>query len=102
MNIRETVYSGMSEYAFYPTLNQNVLQVINTTGITDLDVAYKMNSHIKLDVGANNLFNTLPPITPLGSTGQPITGSLVYHLPYGFAPWGQNGGYYYGRVTFSF
>jgi iron complex outermembrane receptor protein len=38
----------------------------------------------------------------LGSTGQPIDGNRIYNLPYGFAPWGSNGGYYYGRVTFTF
>jgi iron complex outermembrane receptor protein len=102
VNLRETIYSGMAQYAFYPTLNQNVLETIPTTGITDLDVAYKFTSHIKINVGANNLFNTLPPITPLGSTGQPIDGNRIYRLPYSFAPWGSNGGYYYGRVTFTF
>lgn len=102
VNLRTTIYSGMSEYANYPTLNKYVLDTIPTTAIVDLDVAYKLNSHVKFDVGANDLFNTLPPIMGLGSTGQPLNGSLVYNLPYGFAPWGENGGYYYGRVTFTF
>jgi iron complex outermembrane receptor protein len=102
VNLRETVYADMSQYAYYPTLNKNVLQKIPTTGITDLTVTYRVNSHAKLDLGANNLFNTLPPITGLGSTGQPIDGGLVYYVPYTWAPWGSNGGYYYGRVTLSF
>ena len=102
VNLRGTIYSGMSQYTFYPTLNQNVLETIPTTGIVDLDVAYRINRHLKVDIGANNLLNTFPPITPLGSTGQPIDGNRIYNLPYGFAPWGGNGGYYYGRVTFTF
>jgi iron complex outermembrane recepter protein len=102
VNLRSTIYSGMEQYANYPTLNANVLQTIPTTAIFDLNVSYKWNQHVRFDVGANDLFNTLPPITPLGSTGQPITGSNVYRLPYGFSPWGVNGGSYYGRVTFSF
>jgi iron complex outermembrane receptor protein len=102
VNLRSTIYADMSEFANYPTLNKNVLQTIPTTAIFDLDVSYKINSHIKLQMGANNLFNTMPPITPLGSTGQPITGTRVYYLPYGFAPWGGNGGYYYGRITLTF
>jgi iron complex outermembrane receptor protein len=102
VNVRETVYADMSQYAFFPTLNKNVLETIPTTGITDLTVTYRVNKAVKLDVGANNLLNQLPPKTPLGSTGQPIDGSLVYNLPYTWAPWGSNGGYYYGRVTLSF
>ena len=102
VNLRETVYMGMYQYASFPTLNMNVQEQIPTTGITDLDVAYKVNSHLKLDIGANDLLNTRPPIMGLGSTGQPLDGNRIYNLPLGFSPWGPNGGYYYGRVTFTF
>ncbi len=72
------------------------------TPITDLDIGYKVNNHLKIDVGANDLFNQIPPLVPLASTGQSLDGGRVFHLPYGTAPWGQNGGDYYGRVTVSF
>ena len=98
VNLRETIYNDMSEYVNTPP----VLEKIGTTGITDLDLGYKLTKNVKLDIGANNLFNTLPPKTPLTSTGQPVDGALVYNVPYGFAPWGQNGGYYYGRLTLTF
>ncbi len=98
VNLRETVYNDMSEYVGTPSF----LEKINTTGITDLDVGYKVNRFLKLDMGANNLFNTLPPLTPNTSTGQPVDGGRVYGVPYGFAPWGQNGGYYYGRLTLTY
>jgi iron complex outermembrane receptor protein len=75
---------------------------VPVTAITDLDVGYKITSHLKVDVGANNLFNQIPPEVPLSSTGQNLDGGRVFHLPYGTAPWGQNGGYYYGRVTYTF
>ena len=98
VNLRETVYNDMSQYVGTPSY----LEKINTTGITDLDIGYKINRFLKLDLGANNLFNIVPPLTPLSSTGQPIDGGRVYNVPYGFAPWGQNGGYYYGRVTLTY
>ena len=98
VNLRETIYNDMSEFVNSPP----VLEKIGTTGITDLDIGYKVTKNIKIDIGANNLFNILPPITPNGSTGQPVSGALVYNLPYGFSPWGQNGGYYYGRVTLTY
>jgi iron complex outermembrane receptor protein len=102
VNLRSTIYADMSQFYNYPTLNKNVLETIPPTAIFDLDVAYKLNSHVKFNVGANNLFDTKPPITPLGSTGQPIDGNRIYNLPYSFAPWGGNGGYYYGRITLTF
>jgi iron complex outermembrane receptor protein len=98
VNLRETVYNDMKEYVSSPS----ILESIGTTGITDLDVGYKVTKSIKIDFGANNLFNIIPPLTPLNSTGQPQDGALVYHVPYGFAPWGQNGGYYYGRITLTY
>jgi iron complex outermembrane receptor protein len=98
VNLRETIYNDMSEYVGTPSF----LEKINTTGITDLDVGYKVNRFLKFDLGANNLFNIVPPLTPNTSTGQPIDGGRVYNVPYGFAPWGQNGGYYYGRLTLTY
>jgi iron complex outermembrane receptor protein len=98
VNLRETVYNDMSDIV---TTSPFTLEKIGTTGITDLEIGYKVTSNVKLNIGANNLFDILPPKTPLSATGQPITGN-VYNSVYGFAPWGQNGGYYFGRVTLSF
>jgi iron complex outermembrane receptor protein len=102
VNLRETIYGKNAELVYAPTLSGYFNEVVPTTPITDLDIGYKVTSHLKMDVGANNLFNQIPPLTPLASTGQPIDGGIVFHLPYGTAPWGQNGGYYYGRVTYTF
>ena len=98
VNLRETIYNDMKDIV---TTSPYTLEKIGTTGITDLELGYKVTKNVKLSVGADNLFDILPPKTPLGATGQPITGN-VYNSLYGFAPWGQNGGYYYGRVTLTF
>ena len=99
VNLRETVYNDMSEVVIaQPT---NVTERIGATGITDLDIAYRVTKNIRIDVGADNLSNVLPPTTP-NINGQPIGNTFVYNTPYGFAPWGPDGGYYYGRISVTF
>ena len=98
--LRETVYGQTSEIAD-PSGTDPYNEVIPTTGITDVQVSYKVTPKIKLSMGANNLFNQYPPKTPLRG-GEPVDGALVYGVPYGFSPYGINGGYYYGRVTINF
>ncbi len=91
-NLRETVYGPTRQWS----ANNSLFEHLPTTGITDLDIGYKVTSYIKVDAGANNLFNQIPTRAPLSAGGR------VYSVPYGFAPWGGNGGYYYGRVVVSF
>ena len=93
VNLRESVYGPASQWS----ANNAVLDKINTTAITDIDVGYKFTRRLKLDVGANNLFNIIPGHDP-GVTG----GGRVYAVPYGFSAFGVNGGYYYGRFTYTF
>ena len=100
-NLRGTLYGPESELTVAPGPGTPFAESIPTTFIVDLDLGYRVNSNIKLDVGANNLFNTFPPSAPV-LDGQPADGNLVFHVPYTFAPWGINGGYYYGRVTVNF
>jgi iron complex outermembrane receptor protein len=102
VNLRETIYGKTSELAYAPTLSAYFSETVPVTPITDLDIGYKVTKHLKLDVGANDLFNQIPPTVPLASTGQSLDGGRVFHLPYGTAPWGQNGGYFYGRATYNF
>jgi iron complex outermembrane receptor protein len=91
-NLRETVYGPTRQWS----ANNALFLQLPTTGITDLDIGYRITPMIKVDAGANNLFNQIP-------TRAPITaGGRVYDVPYTFAPWGGNGGYYYGRVVVTF
>jgi iron complex outermembrane receptor protein len=97
VNLRETIYGPTAQW----TADNSFYQQIGTTGITDLEVGYKITPSLKIDLGANNLFNTFPPRLP-NQNGFPVGGGLVFNVPYSFAPWGGNGGYYYGRITFTF
>jgi len=104
VNLRETIYGPTSEWVSYDGSGAGdgaFDEKIGVTGITDLDIGYKITRSLKLDIGANNLFNTYPPATPTVG-GRPTDGGYVYGVPYSFAPWGNNGGYYYGRVTYTF
>ncbi len=92
LNLRETIYGPTRQWS----ANNSLFEQLGTTGITDLDIGYKITPFIKIDGGANNLFNQIPTRAPVSAGGR------VYDVPYGFAPWGGNGGYYYGRVVVSF
>ncbi len=92
VNLRETIYGPTAQWS----ANNSYLEQIGVTPITDLDVGYKVTKQLKLDLGANNLFDIIPPKAPISA------GGLVYNVPYGFAPWGVDGGYYYARFTFTF
>ncbi len=100
VTLRETVYGPTSELSNVSNVTYNLK--IPTTGITDLDVGYKILKGLKLDVGAQNLFNTKPPLVPNTPSGRPESGGNVYGVPMEFSPWGINGGYYYGRLSYTF
>jgi len=110
-NLRSTIYGPTSELVSFDgsgTGDGAYDEKIGFTPIFDLDIGYKITSSLKLDVGANNIFDTFPPKTPSvasGSASNPLRatdGGYVYSVPYTFAPWGNNGGYYYGRLTYTF
>ncbi len=60
--------------------------------VTDLDVGYDVTKHVTVSVGANNLFNVYPQRNGLVAAD----GSGAYG---NFAPFGLDGGFYYGRVS---
>jgi iron complex outermembrane receptor protein len=101
VNLRETVYGDSS--LLTTTSNITTDMKVPTAGITDLDISYKVTNSIRVNIGANNLFNKKPPEVPfLSSVNKPANGGNVLNSPMTFAPYGINGGYYYGRITLSF
>jgi iron complex outermembrane receptor protein len=106
-NLRDTVYGESSErYSLDGTGNNGVKTRIPVTSITDLEVDYAIRDDLKLAMGANNLFDHHPPAMPNVSNGsggvRPADGNNVYGEPLQYSPFGINGGYYYGRLTFTF
>ncbi len=65
--------------------------------IVDLSARYRMTDQLSFNVGVQNLFDTYPdkqdPSDQFGG---------IFEYPLTNAPFGFNGGYYYGEVTYSF
>jgi iron complex outermembrane receptor protein len=97
VNLRGTLWGSSGQYTATSTpifLNSPMVFLV------DLDIGYKLTKWIKVDIGANNLFNTKPPATPI-INGAPADEALVWGVPVASA-YNPNGGYYYGRVQVSF
>ena len=104
VNLREEVYGSSSEYVSFNgtgTGGGASDVVVGATGITDLDIGYKLTPQLRLNIGANNLFDQRPANVPTVD-GAPADGNNVFGEPAQFSPYGINGGYYYGRVTYTF
>ena len=101
VNIRESFYGRSSGLEDGDTgLFQNI---VHPAAITDVEATYKLTDQIKLTVGANNLFNTYPDEKNKALVDGYVLNndnSAVAKYP-DFSPFGINGGYYYGRVTFT-
>lgn len=77
---------------------------ISAKFITDIDISYKLPYGVKASIGANNLFNQYP--DQLNSAYradlfQANSNGYVTKYPT-FSPFGINGGYYYGKLAYSF
>ncbi|VWX54601.1 TonB-dependent siderophore receptor [Novosphingobium sp. 9U] len=65
--------------------------------ILDLELSAEVREGVKLSVGANNLLDTYPTI--LDPVNQGTTGFALYNA---YSPYGISGGFYYGKLSFSF
>ncbi|WP_301750523.1 TonB-dependent siderophore receptor [uncultured Erythrobacter sp.] len=81
--------------------------------ITDLEIRIRPEGGIaegvELAFGANNVFDQYPTVNPTGRATDPVTGNQAnlsvnnYFLPFSsFSPFGFNGRFLYGRVSFAF
>ena len=111
INLLEKVYGPSSEYESDDGDNpagqlQYFRTAIPLTPVTDVNLSWSLGQWLKLSVGANNLFNRMPPH---------LNGTLLAHydnFAYGdnqgaqaypsFSPFGINGGFYYAKAIFTF
>lgn len=86
--------------------NKQVIQTFQAKWITDLDVTYRYAKGITFSAGASNLFNVYPSenIRSKVVNGTAYSGSdNVGIFPYsGISPFGFNGAFYYGKVSYKF
>jgi iron complex outermembrane receptor protein len=96
VNLRGTFYGGSSTIDLNGNTGQYFDNHIDPAFIVDLEVGYTLGAW-HLAAGANNIFNTFPnKVNPLGQT--PLNAE-IYNTN---SPYGYQGGYYYGRATYSF
>lgn len=112
VNLKETLYGPASRYdsrtgcplttgTTLPTCFKNK---IDATFITDLEISYRVLEPVKITIGANNLFNKYPDkLNPLyrDTFLRGNANGFVTQYPT-FSSFGINGGYYYGKIAYTF
>ena len=102
-NLRETLFGPSSELGIGDDGNY-YRSNIKSTPVMDLEMNYMLKPDIKLTLGANNLLNEYPQelnAQMVASYRIANDNAAVAKYP-DWSPFGFNGGYYYGKVTFSF
>jgi iron complex outermembrane receptor protein len=112
VNLKETLYGPSSRHdsrtgcslatgSTSPTCFNNK---IKTQLITDLEISYKVLETVKLSIGANNLFNEYPDkLNPAYRNTFLVGNANGYVTQYPtFSSFGINGGYYYGKLSYTF
>ncbi|WP_201768097.1 TonB-dependent receptor plug domain-containing protein [Asticcacaulis benevestitus] len=95
VTLRNTYYSKTTQAQGYAEPYYKI--ATKAAVITDLDLGYRFNDGLRLNIGASNLFNVYPTkIAP------EIYQNLNYDKYSHVSPYGINGGTYYARLTASF
>lgn len=104
INLTETVNGPLRNIAQSPQTATWYATELDTTFVTDLEIAYQVNDEVKVSFGADNLFNEYPPTAPAWVRQEALNlNSNAYATKYStLSPYGINGGYYYARVSYSF
>lgn len=112
VNFKESLYGKSSNYnsrtgcplVVTAATTTCYLVEVKAALITDLEVSYQIFESVKISAGANNLFNQYPDkVNPLLKADYLRANSNGYVTQYpSFSPFGINGGYWYGRVAYTF
>ncbi len=111
VNLKESLYGSSTRHDSRvgcplppATSTRCYLVKIKPALITDLEVSYKVVDSVKITAGANNLFNLYPNRINYNYQNEFMTGNangFVTQYPT-FSSFGINGGYYYGKVSYTF
>ncbi|MFT3724055.1 MAG: TonB-dependent receptor [Hyphomonadaceae bacterium] len=77
---------------------------LDTTFVTDLEISYDIDDSWALAIGADNLFNEYPAKVPawVAQESLNLNSNGYVNQWSSLSPFGFNGGYYYGRLSYSF
>lgn len=83
-----------------PAGNMVPIQTFGAKWLTDLDVTWRFDERTTISVGANNLFDVYPDKN-IASTAQWLGSDNAGIFPYsGISPFGFNGRFYYGKISY--
>jgi iron complex outermembrane receptor protein len=102
VNFRNSFYGQSSRFAD-PGDGKYYLDKAGAKAITDFDMSYQLTASLKLSIGANNLFDIKPnKVNANGLAASAAAGNPAVEIYPSFAPFGINGGYYFGRIGIEF
>lgn len=90
LSLKETRYDSFRSLDNAATNDQS----FGAKWITDLELSYGITEKLRVAAGAYNIFDVYPDRTTVTNT--------IGLAPYGAGPFGQYGGYYYGRIAVDF
>ena len=103
LNFRENYYGSSFTYGQDSVSGKYVQLLTRAAWISDFEGAYQFSHGIKFSMGANNVFNVYPNKLPYGYRySQLVKNSSGYASQYSIGPYGYNGGFYYGKLTWTF
>jgi iron complex outermembrane receptor protein len=97
---RFTVASRVTRYGSYIwQRTENVAQDVKfgAKWLTDLDVGVELSEGLRVNIGANNIFDVRP---DKNGPGDAVTGGSSFY--YGPSPFSPSGGTYYARISYDF
>ena len=103
LNVRENYYGSSFTYGQDAVSGKYTQLLSRAAFLTDFEGSYSFSHGVKFSMGANNAFNNYPNKLPYGYRySQLVKNSSGFATQYSAAPYGYNGGFYYGRLTFTF
>jgi iron complex outermembrane receptor protein len=104
VSLTETINGPARSIAQSPQTAVWYATELDTTFVTDLEISYDVTDAVTVSIGADNLFNEYPPTAPAWVRQEQLNlNSNAYASKYStLSPYGINGGYYYGRLSYSF
>jgi iron complex outermembrane receptor protein len=103
LNFRENFFGSSFTYGQDAVSGKYTQLLSRSNWITDFEGGYNLPHGVKLSAGANNAFNHYPNKNPYTYRySQLQKNSSGFASQYPAAPYGYNGGFYYGRLTWTF
>ncbi len=99
VTLRETFYGHTVEVSL--TGIGYIWSEIPAAAITDLDIGYRLSDWLRVEIGANNLFNTYPPESPAYALVAATHGKATAYYPT-YTPYGLDGATYFARLNARF